>query len=70
MQGATSEEPSALLPNLYQETELDILAGLDILAPGNANTTMARVKIGFSYAGREGKNREWRTSIRKSTNRA
>jgi hypothetical protein len=39
-----SERTSRLLPDLQQETKLDILAGLNILASGNANTAKAIVE--------------------------
>jgi hypothetical protein len=44
LQGAISERPSRLLPDLEQETKLDILAGLNILASDNANTAKAIVE--------------------------
>lgn len=44
LQGAISERTSRLSPDLQQETKLDTLAGLDILASGNANTAKAIVE--------------------------
>lgn len=55
LQCAISDRTSRLLPDLQQETKLAILAGLNILASGNANTAKAIVEKTFSYACREAK---------------